>query len=143
MISFPRGSPALLDSPLSKTIEQALRNARKISSLYTHQVAAINALARGKNVIVSTSTASGKSVIYQVRKQGLRYLHAPMRSAQVPVLRFLEESTNTTAMFIYPTKVGIYGITMPDVHLLIEHPSGPCAGSKRCTSGIAALLSRS
>ena len=58
---------ATLNPPLSDSIIQALRNSRKITSLYTHQVAAINALSQGKNVIVSTSTASGKSVIYQVR----------------------------------------------------------------------------
>ena len=57
---------ASFDPPLSETIMQALKEARKISSFYTHQVAAINALNNGKHVIVSTSTASGKSVIYQV-----------------------------------------------------------------------------
>jgi DEAD/DEAH box helicase domain-containing protein len=57
----------VLDPPLSDTILQALRDSRKISVLYTHQVAAINAVMQGRNVIVSTSTASGKSVIYQVR----------------------------------------------------------------------------
>ncbi|KAI0928397.1 hypothetical protein AcW1_005652 [Taiwanofungus camphoratus] len=76
-----------LEPPLSDTILQALRDSRKITSLYTHQVAAITALSDRKNVIVSTSTASGKSVIYQV-----------------PVLRFLEEDANSTAMFVYPTK---------------------------------------
>ena len=55
-----------LDEPLSETIQQALRDARKISSLYLHQAAAINAIANKSHVIVSTSTASGKSVIYQV-----------------------------------------------------------------------------
>lgn len=59
-------SSATLDPPLSDSITQALRDSRKISSLYSHQVAAITALDEGKNVIVSTSTASGKSVIYQV-----------------------------------------------------------------------------
>lgn len=54
-----------LDIPLSDSISQALKDSRKITSLYTHQVAAINALSQGKDVIVSTSTASGKSVIYQ------------------------------------------------------------------------------
>ncbi|CCM03863.1 uncharacterized protein FIBRA_06013 [Fibroporia radiculosa] len=76
-----------LNSPLSNSIQQALCDARKITSLYTHQVAAINFLSRGKSVIVSTSTASGKSVIYQV-----------------PLLRFLEDDPNSTAIFIYPTK---------------------------------------
>lgn len=57
---------ATLNAPLSDNISQALRDSRKISSFYSHQVAAINALDQGKHVIVSTSTASGKSIIYQV-----------------------------------------------------------------------------
>lgn len=61
-------SLATFDLPLSDTIMQALRESRKITSLYSHQEAAISAIAKGKNVIVATSTASGKSVIYQVHK---------------------------------------------------------------------------
>ncbi|KAJ3559889.1 hypothetical protein NM688_g67 [Phlebia brevispora] len=78
---------ATLDTPLSDNILQALRDARKITSFYAHQVAAINALDQGEHVIVSTSTASGKSIIYQV-----------------PFLKFLEENRSSTAIFIYPTK---------------------------------------
>lgn len=100
-----RLSAGVLDTDLSKTVTAALQSSRKISSLYAHQAASINALMQGKNVIVSTSTASGKSVIYQVRTQ--------MRSAktvaellqQVPLLMFLEEDPDATAIFIYPTKV--------------------------------------
>ena len=55
------------DPPLSEAIHQALQNSRNITSLYSHQAAAIDAVARGQNVIVSTSTASGKSIIYQAR----------------------------------------------------------------------------
>jgi DEAD/DEAH box helicase domain-containing protein len=58
-------TPAVLNPPLSDTILHALKDSREIHSLYTHQVAAITALDQGKNVIVSTSTASGKSAIYQ------------------------------------------------------------------------------
>lgn len=76
-----------LDEPLSDEIRQALRDSRKIESFYTHQVAAINAISHKKHVIVSTSTASGKSVIYQV-----------------PILRFLEGDPSATGLFIYPTK---------------------------------------
>jgi DEAD/DEAH box helicase domain-containing protein len=57
---------AALDPPLSETIKKALHDSRKITSLYSHQAAAIDGIAQGKNVIVSTSTASGKSIIYQV-----------------------------------------------------------------------------
>jgi len=63
----------------------ALSSSRQISSLYCHQAEAINALAEGSHVIgeivlpwyfapgsqtvkVSTPTASGKSIIYQVGK---------------------------------------------------------------------------
>lgn len=56
-----------LNSPLSLTISHALKAARNISFFYTHQAAAINAIQGGQNVVVSTSTASGKSIIYQVR----------------------------------------------------------------------------
>ncbi|KAF8126549.1 DEAD H helicase [Boletus edulis] len=76
-----------LDQPLSETIQQALRDARKINSLYLHQAAAINSIAKKRHVIVSTSTASGKSVIYQV-----------------PLLMMLEEDPRATAIFVYPTK---------------------------------------
>ncbi|TDL27249.1 DEAD/H helicase [Rickenella mellea] len=81
------GRLGTLEVPLSKTIEQALHDSRNITTLYTHQAVAINALRRGRNVIVSTSTASGKSVIYQV-----------------PVLTFLENDKVSTAIYIYPTK---------------------------------------
>ncbi|KAG1730617.1 DEAD H helicase [Suillus lakei] len=62
----------LLDEPLSHIIQQALRESRNITSLYHHQAAAINAIAQRKHVIVSTSTASGKSVIYQALAQDQR-----------------------------------------------------------------------
>ena len=55
------------DPPLSDSIMAALRDARRITTLYSHQTSAIAALSQGKDVIVSTSTASGKSVIYQAR----------------------------------------------------------------------------
>ncbi|KAI0807176.1 P-loop containing nucleoside triphosphate hydrolase protein [Fomes fomentarius] len=81
------GQSAELDPPLSDAISLALRDSRKIKLLYTHQVAAISALSERKNVIVSTSTASGKSIIYQV-----------------PLLQFLETDPQSTAIFVYPTK---------------------------------------
>jgi DEAD/DEAH box helicase domain-containing protein len=55
--------------------------------LYAHQAEAINNLHDGHNVIVSTSTSSGKSLIYQI-----------------PVLHQLEQDFNTRAMYIFPTK---------------------------------------
>ena len=96
-----------VDPPLSDSIRTALLDARKISALYTHQATAIAALSQGKNVIVSTSTASGKSVIYQVKSivfLSQAYTN-PSLSLKVPLLRILEQDERAKALFIYPTKV--------------------------------------
>lgn len=79
--------PGELESKLSDAIWDALYATKKITQLYSHQALAINHLAAGENVIVSTSTSSGKSLIYQI-----------------PVLKALEEDLGATAFFIFPTK---------------------------------------
>lgn len=55
-----------LDLPISQQILDALSRLRNINTMYSHQTSAISAIRSGKHVVVSTSTASGKSVIYQV-----------------------------------------------------------------------------
>lgn len=72
---------------LSQDLVNALYTAHNITKLYSHQAEAINNLHDGHHVIVSTSTSSGKSLIYQV-----------------PVLHELENDPETRAMFIFPTK---------------------------------------
>ncbi|KAK4181927.1 putative ATP-dependent helicase [Triangularia setosa] len=76
-----------LDFLLSQDLVNALYNARGITTFYSHQAEAINALHAGYDVVVSTSTSSGKSLIYQL-----------------PVLHALEEDPSTRAMYIFPTK---------------------------------------
>ncbi|KAF7193441.1 ATP-dependent helicase HRQ1 [Pseudocercospora fuligena] len=76
-----------LNFELSQDLVNALYNTRSIQSLYSHQAEAINALHEGKNVIVATSTSSGKSLIYQL-----------------PVLNALETDPSIRAMYIFPTK---------------------------------------
>ncbi|KAF2180601.1 P-loop containing nucleoside triphosphate hydrolase protein [Zopfia rhizophila CBS 207.26] len=76
-----------LNFQLSQNMVNALYNTRNITLLYSHQAEAINNLYDGHNVIVSTSTSSGKSLIYQL-----------------PVLHQLEQDINTRAMYIFPTK---------------------------------------
>jgi DEAD/DEAH box helicase domain-containing protein len=56
----------VLEPALSQMVSRGLLESHNITSFYSHQVAAIRAVQRGMNVVVSTSTASGKSVIYQV-----------------------------------------------------------------------------
>jgi DEAD/DEAH box helicase domain-containing protein len=72
---------------MSQNLVNALYNRSNITQLYAHQAEAINDLHDGNNVIVSTSTSSGKSLIYQI-----------------PVLHQLEQEPNTRAMYIFPTK---------------------------------------
>lgn len=72
---------------LSQDLVNALYNTKGITQMYAHQTEAINHLYDGHNVIVSTSTSSGKSLIYQV-----------------PMLHELERDPESRGMYIFPTK---------------------------------------
>ncbi|UKZ73468.1 hypothetical protein TrVFT333_001115 [Trichoderma virens FT-333] len=72
---------------LSQDLVNALYNAKQITQFYTHQAEAINKLHEGQNIVISTSTSSGKSLIYQL-----------------PILHALERDTNSRALYIFPTK---------------------------------------
>lgn len=76
-----------LNFRLSQGLVNALYNTRGIAQFYAHQAEAINHLHEGHNVIVSTSTSSGKSLIYQV-----------------PMLHELENDPASRGMYIFPTK---------------------------------------
>lgn len=76
-----------LDFRLSQSLVNALYNCKGITKFYSHQAEAINALYQGHNVIVSTSTSSGKSLIYQI-----------------PMLHELEKDINSRGLYIFPTK---------------------------------------
>ncbi|KLJ05396.1 DEAD/DEAH box helicase domain-containing protein [Blastomyces silverae] len=76
-----------LNFTLSQSLVNALYNTRGITKFYSHQAEAINNLHDGHNVIVSTSTSSGKSLIYQV-----------------PMLHELEQDPYSRGMYIFPTK---------------------------------------
>ncbi|OJD14276.1 hypothetical protein AJ78_05353 [Emergomyces pasteurianus Ep9510] len=76
-----------LKFPLSQSLVNALYNTRDITKFYSHQAEAINNLHDGHNVIISTSTSSGKSLIYQV-----------------PMLYELEQDPHSRGMYIFPTK---------------------------------------
>ncbi|HSB70845.1 MAG TPA: DEAD/DEAH box helicase [Candidatus Methylomirabilis sp.] len=74
------------DPPLPAPIRQALRDAG-IHRLYTHQVEALAHARSGKDVLVVTGTASGKSLAYQL-----------------PVLETLLREREARALFLFPTK---------------------------------------
>ncbi|AMD19199.1 HBR298Wp [Eremothecium sinecaudum] len=57
------------------------------NELYSHQADAINAIDAGENVIITTSTSSGKSLIYQLA-----------------AIDLLSKDPESTFMYIFPTK---------------------------------------
>ena len=75
-----------LDRPLPRELTNVLNNLG-IKRLYTHQVEAIKALRKEKCVVVVTSTASGKTLCYNI-----------------PVIEKLLENPENRALYLYPTK---------------------------------------
>jgi DEAD/DEAH box helicase domain-containing protein len=78
-----------LDPALPPRIDAFL--GRKGISLYTHQAEAIRAFRERKNFILTSSTASGKTLAFLL-----------------PVFERLEQDPDATALFIYPTKALAY-----------------------------------
>jgi DEAD/DEAH box helicase domain-containing protein len=77
---------AELDEPLDERLAEHLKK-YEIESLYTHQAEAIANSLKGNNVMVSTSSASGKSLCYNV-----------------PVLQTLLTEPASRALYLFPTK---------------------------------------
>src|SRR3979490_2325189 len=61
--------------------------AKGIRRLYIHQAAAAEAIHAGKNVVIVTPTASGKTLCYNL-----------------PVLNAVLENADTRALYLFPTK---------------------------------------
>ena len=78
--------PGKLDEPLDRCL-QACLEAQGISDLYSHQAQAVNAVVTGKNVIMATPSASGKTLVYHLA-----------------TLRSLLEDRNSRALYLFPTK---------------------------------------
>jgi DEAD/DEAH box helicase domain-containing protein len=75
-----------LPRALHPCLQDALR-ARGIERLFSHQVQAFEAAHRGEDLVISTPTASGKSMCYNL-----------------PVLQRLAEDSGTRALYLFPTK---------------------------------------
>ncbi len=85
---FPCRQPVFgrLAPPLPAALAQALE-ALGVKELYSHQATAVQQVRAGKNIVVVTATASGKTLCYNL-----------------PVLeRFINEP-GATALYLYPTK---------------------------------------
>jgi DEAD/DEAH box helicase domain-containing protein len=78
VVPFPPGVDARLVAALGS---------RGIGTLYTHQAAAVEHALAGRNVVVTTPTASGKTICYNV-----------------PVLDGILRDPSTRALYLFPTK---------------------------------------
>ncbi len=77
-------------APMLEWVKPELASAYRekgVAQLYTHQAAAANAVRAGKNVVVVTPTASGKTLCYNL-----------------PVLNAVLENPDTRALYLFPTK---------------------------------------
>ena len=74
--------PACVDEKLPPMLRQ-----RGVEKLYTHQAQAIEATARGEDIVVVTPTASGKTMCYNL-----------------PVLSAILKNPNARALYLFPTK---------------------------------------
>ncbi|KAI5067358.1 hypothetical protein GOP47_0017886, partial [Adiantum capillus-veneris] len=91
-----------LATALSYSTAAALKKL-DITRFYKHQAEAINAALSRQSVIIATSTASGKSVCYNV-----------------PVLEELSSNTDSCALYLFPTKA----LAQDQYRALLEMTSG-------------------
>jgi len=85
---FPARAPEFADWP--EWVRPELRAAyagKGIARLYSHQAAAAEAVRAGKNVVIVTPTASGKTLCYNL-----------------PVIDAILENEDTRALYLFPTK---------------------------------------
>jgi DEAD/DEAH box helicase domain-containing protein len=85
-IPLRQANYAELDSPLDDRIQHCL-NEHGLFPLYTHQAEVVNNVRQGKNVVVSTSSASGKTLGYNI-----------------PVLETILNGRFNRALYLFPTK---------------------------------------
>jgi DEAD/DEAH box helicase domain-containing protein len=74
-------------APLPDTLDPRVREAIALPELYAHQRAAWDATARGEHVVITTGTASGKTLAFNL-----------------PVLDALTRDPKSRALYLYPTK---------------------------------------
>jgi DEAD/DEAH box helicase domain-containing protein len=83
-------SAAARTAPVPAELDERVRaalDAKGLDALYVHQAVAWEAASRGENVIVTTGTASGKTLAFNL-----------------PVLDALAREPKTRALYLYPTK---------------------------------------
>jgi DEAD/DEAH box helicase domain-containing protein len=89
--------PLTLDPRIVRSLQ-----ARGISALYTHQAAAYGAVAQGRNIVVVTPTASGKTLCYNL-----------------PIVQRILDDPEARALYLFPTKA-LAQDQMEELHGLIS-----------------------
>ena len=89
--------PPWVDPLIQKVLTE-----RGITQLYSHQARAIELIHQGKDVVLVTPTASGKTLCYNI-----------------PVLQKILEEPETRAIYLFPTKA-LANDQMTEVHHLIS-----------------------
>jgi DEAD/DEAH box helicase domain-containing protein len=89
---IPSREPVLVDFPdqLNPAVRRVLET-RGIAKLYSHQRESFEIARSGKNVVIVTPTASGKTLCYNL-----------------PVIQRIVENPDARALFLYPTKALTY-----------------------------------
>ena len=109
---LPSSEPAFADlkQPLHPSLESALRE-QGCQRFFSHQALAIDAALAGENVMVSTSSASGKTMCYNV-----------------PVLQSLLHDRSARALYLFPTKA----LAQDQLRSLRELASGTTGHRRIC-----------
>lgn len=95
-----------LSYPLTDSVKIAFKDAQNVERFYLHQARGIDGLLKDeRDVVVVTSTASGKSVVYQV-----------------PILLGLEKNPDFRALLIFPTKALAQDQLRSLRQLIFAHP---------------------
>jgi len=89
--------PSELDDRLVRAFE-----GRGVTQLYTHQAEAIERVLAGRNIVVVTPTASGKTLCYNA-----------------PVLNAIVRDSSTRALYLFPTKA-LAQDQLAELHGLVE-----------------------
>ncbi len=86
--TFPPKAARLVDFPedIDRRLVAGLRK-RGIEQLYTHQAKAVEEVLQGRDVVVVTPTASGKTLCYNL-----------------PVIHTVLNDSNARALYLFPTK---------------------------------------
>jgi DEAD/DEAH box helicase domain-containing protein len=108
-------------APFPAGIDDRLRvalNARGITQLYTHQAVAVEHALLRRNVVITTPTASGKTLCYNA-----------------PVLSAILRDPSARALYLFPTKA-LAQDQLAELHELATVLSEPAPGSEMAGEGI-------